>query len=61
MEGEVLNMAYETKVLLAQIAQYAIVTRSKLMYKYICKIANVEGLILKPYDEAIAEIESDNE
>ena len=59
MKERVLNMAYETKVLLAQMAEYAIVTRSKLMYKYICKIANVEGPILKPYDEAIAEAESD--
>ena len=52
-------MAYETKVLLMQMAAYAKATRNEGMYKYVYEIANVEGLILKPYDEAIAEAEGD--
>ena len=52
-------MAYETKVLLKSLAEIALLRRSKDMYLSIANIANVEGLILKPYDEAIKELESD--
>ncbi|MCL2009758.1 MAG: hypothetical protein FWG71_04335 [Synergistaceae bacterium] len=50
-------MAYETKVLLSLLADTALRTNSKEMYKVIAKIANIEGMIIKPYDEAKAELE----
>ena len=49
-------MAYETKVLLSLLADTALRTDSKEMYKVIAKIANTEGLLLKPYEEAKAEL-----
>ena len=52
-------MAYETKVLLTSLADVALLTNSKAMYKHIAKIANTEGVVLKPYDEAKAEIDED--
>ena len=52
-------MAYETKVLLSLLADTALRTNSKEMYKVIAKIANTEGMILKPYDEAKAELDND--
>ena len=52
-------MAYETKVLLSLLADTALRTNSKEMYKVIAKIANSEGLVLKPYDEAKAELNED--
>ena len=52
-------MAYETKVLLASLAEHALQMRSKGMYRIIAKLANTEGMILKPYDEAIVELEND--
>ena len=55
------TMAYETKVLLAMLADAAARTGSKEMYKIIAKIANVEGLILPPYREAREEIERDDD
>ena len=51
-------MAYETKALLALLADAALRTNSKEMYRIIAKTANVEGLVLKPFEEALAEIES---
>ena len=54
---EVLNMAYETKVLLMALARLAIRTNSKAMYKEIAEMANVEGMVLKTYEEAKAELE----
>jgi hypothetical protein len=48
-------MAYETKVLLMSLARHALLARSKRMYKVIAEMANVEGVILKTYDEAEAE------
>ncbi|MCL2009153.1 MAG: hypothetical protein FWG71_01235 [Synergistaceae bacterium] len=54
-------MAYETKVLLGFIADMALRTNSKKMYKGIAKIANAEGMILKPYDEAKAELEDEDD
>ena len=50
-------MAYETKVLLSLLADTALRTNSKEMYKVIAKIANNEGMVLKPYDEAMAELQ----
>jgi len=54
-------MAYETKVLLIMLAEMALRTNSKKMYKIIAKTANAEGVVLKPYDEARAEMEEDDE
>ena len=53
-------MAFETKVILRGQAKYALVTRDKNMYEYVADQLNVEGVILKPYDEAIKELENDN-
>ena len=50
-------MAYETKVLLMALAQMALRTNSKEMYKFIAQMANVEGLVLKSWDEAKSEAE----
>ena len=50
-------MAYETKVLLISIAEMALVKNSRDMYEYIAKLANAEGVILKSWDEAKADIE----
>jgi hypothetical protein len=45
-------MAYETKTLLASIASIARYTRNiEKFYIELEKIANVEGVILGPYDE----------
>ena len=52
-------MAYETKVLLSLLADTALRTESKEMYKVIAKIANTEGVVLKPYEEAKSEMEAD--
>ncbi|MDR1665304.1 MAG: hypothetical protein LBR83_10380 [Clostridiales bacterium] len=52
-------MAYETKALLTLLADAALRTNSKEMYKIIAKTANSEGMLLKPYEEAKAELESD--
>jgi len=57
MRGGDRIMAYETKALLMALSEIALRTNSKEMYKAIAKIANTEGLILKPYDEAKAELE----
>ncbi|MCL2086572.1 MAG: hypothetical protein FWH05_03150 [Oscillospiraceae bacterium] len=54
-------MAFETKVLLGLLADAAIRTDSKAMYRIIAKVANSEGVVLKPYKEAKAEIDSENE
>ena len=52
-------MAYETKVLLISIAQMVLKTGSQEeLYKYIMQMANAEGVVLKSYDEAKAELES---
>ena len=52
-------MAYETKVILISLADKALETNSKEMYKLIAKMANAEGMILKPFDEAKAEMDAD--
>ena len=50
-------MAYETKALLIALAQLALRTNSREMYKAIAQIANSEGVVLKSWDEAKAETE----
>jgi hypothetical protein len=46
-------MAYETKTLLASLARIAAKADSaKEVYEAIAEIANIEGVILKPYEEA---------
>lgn len=54
-------MAYETKVLLIALADAACKQGAKEMYKLIAKMANAEGVVLKPYKEARAEIEEDDD
>ena len=46
-------MAYETKVLLIALAKIAVKAGSvKEMYEAIADMANAEGVLLKPYEEA---------
>ena len=52
-------MAYETKVILISLADAALRTNSKEMYNIIAKMANVEGVVLKSYKEALEELSSD--
>jgi len=52
------SVAYETKVLLIALAEIACRTESKEVYKAIAKMANAEGVILQPYEEARAELDS---
>jgi C4-type Zn-finger protein len=53
-------MAYESKALLASIAEILIKSDTvKEAYKSVAKIANVEGVIMQPYDEAKKELETD--
>ena len=52
-------MAYETKALLIALADIACRTNAKEVYKTIAKMANAEGVILKPYEEAKAELEEE--
>ena len=55
-------MAYETKVILTSMAGYIRLKKShtsdekslnelKDIYNYILEMANVEGIVLKPFDE----------
>ncbi|MCL2853081.1 MAG: hypothetical protein FWE20_08635 [Defluviitaleaceae bacterium] len=53
-------MAYETKVILALLAQQ--IGRAKSVreaYTVVAKAANVEGMILPPYDEFLKEAEGE--
>ena len=54
-------MAYETKALLTLLADAALRTDSKKMYKIIAKAANSEGVFLKSYEEAKAEADDDDD
>ena len=54
-------MAYETKAILSGMAEYALLARNKQMYKYVSKVANVEGLVLKSYEEASKEMEEEQD
>ena len=50
-------MAYETKVILIALADIACKAESaEEIYKVIAKMANAEGVILKSYEEAKAEL-----
>ena len=51
-------MAFETKVLLMAMAQMALRTNSQEMYEYIAELANVEGVVLKSWDDARAKLEA---
>jgi len=51
-------MSYETKVLLSLLADTALRTESKEMYAVIAKIANVEGVLLPPYEEGFKRMEA---
>ncbi|MCL1835553.1 MAG: hypothetical protein FWG48_05260 [Oscillospiraceae bacterium] len=53
------DMAYETKVILISLAEIAVRTNAKEVYKAIAKMANAEGVILKSYEEAKLELEED--
>lgn len=54
------NMAFETKAMLSVISDVVVKAKStKEVYKAIQKMANVEGVILKSYEEAKEELESD--
>lgn len=53
-------MAYETKVILIALADIAVRTNAKDVYKAIAKMANAEGVVLKSWDEAKAEFEADD-
>ena len=50
-------MAYETKVILIALADIACRTEARDVYKAIAKMANSEGVIIKSYEEARAELE----
>ena len=51
-------MAYETKVILIALAQLAARENSKKIYNAITEMANADGLVLKPFEEArTAELE----
>ena len=53
-----LDVAYETKVILISLAEIALRTSNvEEIYNTILKMANAEGVILKSYDEAKAELE----
>lgn len=54
-------MSYETKVLLSLLADTALRTESREMYNVIEKIANVEGVLLPPFDEASKRLGAANE
>ena len=56
---EVGGAANETKAILLALAEIALTkTDVKEVYRAIARMANAEGVILKPYEEAKAEIES---
>ena len=51
------SVAYETKVILISLAEIACRTNAKEVYNAIARMANAEGVILKSYEEAKAELE----
>ena len=53
------NMAYETKVLLIALAEIACRTDAKEVYKAIARMANAEGVIIKPFEDAKAELDEE--
>ena len=56
------SVAYETKALLIALAEIACKAKNpKEIYRAIAKMANAEGVLLKSYEEAVAEIAELNE
>ena len=53
------SVAYETKVILISLAEIACRTNAKEVYNAIARMANAEGVILKSYDEARAELQGE--
>ena len=54
-------MAYETKVLLSALSDIVVKAKSKKeIYVAIQKMANIEGVVLKSYEEANEELETLN-
>ena len=52
-------MAYETKVILSSLSTHCLyVKTSKELYEIVRKMAQVEGMKLPSYEEAMKEIES---
>ena len=55
------NVAYETKVLLIALAEIVCkASKPKEIYNAIAKMANAEGVILKSYEDAIAELKEND-
>jgi hypothetical protein len=54
-------VAFETNALLVSMAEYAIAIKSRKMYRYIANVANAEGVVMKSYEEAKAEAETDED
>lgn len=53
---------YETKALLSALSDITVKAKStKEVYASIQKMANVEGLVLKPFDEAKKELEKESD
>jgi len=50
-------MALETKIMLLQLADSAVFTDSRRMYKIITKLLKAEGVEIKSFEEAKAELE----
>ena len=50
-------MAYETKIILIALANAAVRDNAKGVYKLISEMAHADGIVLKPFDEARAELE----
>jgi hypothetical protein len=51
------DVAYETKVLLIAIAQItAKASGTEEVYNAVAKMANAEGVVLEPYDEAVKNV-----
>ena len=53
-------MAFETKIILMQLADSAALTNSKKMYKIITKLLLAEGVEVKSFEEAKAELEAED-
>ena len=51
-------MSFETKALLQSHLDYALATKNKGMYIFVANQLTVEGITVKPYNEAIVEYES---
>lgn len=54
------TMACQTKVMLISLAEIALRAGEKKTYKAIVKMANAEGIVLKSFDEAKAELDEED-